>query len=738
MVKYNRRIQERGSVMILVAICLGLLIGIIGLAIDLNITLGGSTDQQQLANSLASGALEAYLASASTDPAAPISQTERINLAVQRATEIASLPQNAPIYRSLLSDPNAGINLCLKTNPSAVCADSDQGVIMPGYWYTKDDPTRPCGADDDNYPCFVPGDGSTSDLTGFRVQISQSKDSPIRALFSRVLGVESLSSSATSTAAVIPRQLVISLDLSSSIESATHKHSGGYDEKRYSAYKLSPGYHCNPSNHTVSPDPCDAAMSACPGIAHSSIQHYDISWKNMPGSLYNPSNPNPYPHRASATVHYKDDYQCWSVDNDGTGPAEYLIDLYQNLNPGPGDAFYQGPEPLSTILKSISKALETMKARRNAGDRVQVSFFDTSVFRFRELPYMEASPASFSLAKIDDSDPDYQTIQKITNLSLDSNILEERISRHAIFPRIDPATRLAVKRVCDNSGCTDPVYPVGGVYTNLPYAVTRAKEALIRNGNTYARRNVVMFSDFIANCDGDSSDPFCINDWGFVVDMILGVVDHAVGNGYADNQIAFNPIMVGDYVAPHTTLPMDGRGKCLWDENAVRVLAGGTRVGGNANPHGYVNPINGNNQLNASPPDSYFYIPSYFYDGARSSGGAWGVIRPCCKDASGQCADVRARLDLACGVFDHKMLTTGDPENRCVPTADGQHCQAGYASKFRYGGELHDAGLDDVSAHLDNNARLICDPYGRTQAQQMEDYMTRIMGSNSIILVENK
>jgi hypothetical protein len=381
-----------------------------------------------------------------------------------------------------------------------------------------------------------------------------------------------------------------------------------------------------------------------------------------------------------------------------------------------------------------------LESRRNAGDRVQLSFFDTKVLVRREIPFLpDNTSLPFSLARVSNTDPNYVAIRNILHNPPDAAGLVERISRRAIFPRVDPLISPAVRT---DYNVDPPVYAqdqVGGVFTNIHLAASRAANSLFRNGSVYARRNVVMFSDFIANC---SLDGWCSNDGKTAGDMILGVWFQTIGRNYP-GKIAFNPIITGDYVQPHTTLPLSGTGTgCLWDPNKIRMLVPGPiNENGNANMDGYVNnygwgcPGATCDDFDANPPDSHYYYPNYMYGAARDTGGEWGVIRPCCMH-NGACTDVRSILDTGCTQLEPELLNnTFESGYGCKKNAAGTHCVPGFAFSKNWIDDPDNSG--HPIPYLDQQGRLICDPQGRTPAKQMADYMTTIMGSNSIVLVES-
>jgi len=736
--KQKFRSNEEGAVLVLLALCIIVVAGIIGLAIDLNIGLSGSTDQQQLSNSLASAAMDAYL---STDSS--LAQSDRLSATRQRVSEIFDRSQNKAIYQSALANPNEAASLCLNSGQSGSCSGTDQGSITPGYWHVVAPPgSDPCNG---SYPCFVQGDGSAGDFTAFSVQLKQSDDSPIKTTFLRLFGIESMRTQATGTSAVVPRQIVLSVDLSSSVASTTHKLNGiAVSERRAAAYKLVNGITCR-ADHTVSSDPCTwpgSSVNSCKGILASAAEPFDYMWaKTLPA----PDATHP---RSDITKHFKSDYTCWHVNDDGNGPSNYLIDTFRNLNPGPNEVFYEGPQPLTSILNSINTALTVLERRRNAGDKIQLSFFDTTFFQFREIPYMQPSPQPFSLAPIKVGNADYDEIKALTEpLASDPTQREmqlaKRLTEHAIFPRINPLNTEAYRdEVTHVLGDAQD----GGVFTNLVGAIRRSANALIRGGNVYARRNVALFSDFIPNCYENTDPLWCSNDWRTAQDGILSGLD-LVGHLYAQNKIGFNPIMNGEYVRPHTTVPLDGNGHCIWDEDKIRLVVGPPLINGYFNPHGYVNaygpycpdgqpPSGGCDSFNADPPNTYYYYPNYFYSGALDTGGAWGVIRPCCKDANGNCGqDQRTPsgpLEQYCHNIDRDLSSSPNDPNYGCPTNASGHCQEGYAARYRWNDNSEIPGIEQM---LDTQGRLICDPQGRTESQQMTDYMTKILGSNSIVLV---
>lgn len=698
--------KERGGALVFLAVCIAVVAGLIGLAVDLNLALSSSTEHQQLANAVASSALKAYLEGMQERDQSgnPLSEAALSARIMSRAEEIAGAPQNRMFYEGLLSDSSVEPALCLRTSERPACdlsfstvshVDSAAAVgsVFPGTWhYEKPDGSDPCAND---YPCFnaAPLNGR---YNAFQVELSQSIAAPLQLMFLRLLGFEHVRTAAVSTAAVIPRQIVILLDLSNSVVADTHP----ADVAR-AAYKLADGYDCSRAL-------CNAG--ACPGIARSDDPNSMDYWlsemyRQMP-DIRNTDDPR---------AHFKQDYTCLRVQDDGpedgSAPSYYLIDTYQNPARG-----HFGPEPLTSILRSINQALTIMEQSAQAGDGVALMGFDRTLLHNRRIPE-RGSPDL--LAPIKTGDQRYELIKAITDVErqndpyagdLARSNLQVRVGDHVIFPRVN---LFQTNRA--NSG----------IWTNLKYAAWTARQTLLDSSNSYADREVVAFSDFLANCSTSpwEDDPphceapglaanagCCANDYSRIV--AGGEVTYLVRDFFKKQKVHFNPVVFGSAVAPHTVVLYDGQGNCLWDEEIVRRQEW---------PYSYTNPSSGHCPPEAGQPPCYF--PNKNFGAARDTGGVWGVIRPCCR-VDGQCSDVTEDLNQYCRSTEAHRLT-GYPV--CRRTQDPSHCDLWEPAK--------DGQNQWNNPYVDDEGRILCDPWGREALAQMRDYMLDVMGTNPIRLV---
>ena len=704
--------QASGAVLVLVAICLALMVGIIGLAVDLNIALSAATEQQQLANSLASGALAAYLESA----AGGASINEQLDTAARRAEEIVNLEQNRPFYQDLLGNAALEPQLCLRWS-AALCdrsfdslkpsnPDAYAGTIIPGNWYQElPPPSYPCGCGTcacpgGKYPCFVPNDNQSCPNQGanaFQIELRQSSASSIRTVFLKLLGFQNMRTSAFSTAAVVPRRLAVLIDLSPSVTGETHlQDPTDLTISRLPAFKLDPSISCIGDLPSI--NPCSSSFgTGCGGIVHSddfsSIEgQFGRMWQYATATARgsNPSVP---------TVHYWDDYKCYEVQDDGdedgiSGAAHYLVDTFQDPMAG-----YYGPEPLSTIFRSIYESLELMEETAQPGDGIILMGLDRTLLRNRVIPASESG--SYRLAPISVGNADYDRIKAITHVDPNqapatyADDLRLRISNHTMFPRVSPVS---------NSNRRS------GIWTNLKYAMWEGLRALVNDSSAgYADLEMVVFSDFLANCTVSywEDDPAhcgatdllpnegcCFDDYDRI---IHGVVSYLVRDFFfPTRRVHFNPIFFGGLAGPHTVLLDDGKGNCLWDEEDIRRETGW--------PLHYTNGGGGAN-CPPSSPSAPCYWPNRHFESAVNTGGVWGVIRPCCPGTDGNCVSDNSVIDSL-----------------------NQHCRDdGSGTKY--------SPVSGVTAYTDASGRLRCDPHGRTPLEQMRDYMRQIMGTNPIRLV---
>ncbi len=461
----------------------------------------------------------------------------------------------------------------------------------------------------------------------FRARLYLRDDAPINTLFARAGGGnENLTITSQATATTYPNHGVFLIDLSRSQHFETHvpyETTGGAIEtprSAESAFRLTsvscPGDHSNPC---PSAGAC-AFDGGAPSGLYNAVYNY-----NTPALLQDTRVGS-----MGAQKHYKDDYKCYTVNYTEDGGAlrteNYLVDAYSGATTPSG--YYDGAEPLMTILYGVNRALQIIEDEAITGTLVGAIGFDRS--------------AKIDVRRFELSSPgqtDFDDLKTITDVvGQTDNTKRMRYEDHMFFPRIDG-------------------------YANFPQALNEAKEMLKNAPLASTSQNfVVIFSDGLTNCTAAGA---CGSDEASYLASLnesLGIVT----SDYVAEGIKLHFVHVGSRVRPHTMLTASfvEPDACMTESEARF----------NNPPLSFVNETgNGNftNVMLQKPGAGFYYDPAKFYEASRVTEGLWFPLRPCCLSGAA-CSDVRSALDVACDAATPGFM--GDMPNPVVvsPHTDAQ------------------------------------------------------------------
>lgn len=736
--------NEKGAVLLLVALLASALIIMAGLAIDTAIVASSKTQQRHAAEYMALGALKAFNEEASTN------NRDKLATATRRAQEIAR--QNEFLAKGFLVSPtqeNIGNNVNMPIQ--------DHGTVTPGIWYFDEGsgdcntaglpapcPCKTATPTEWATPCFRALDyNSATDLSetpnAARVVLKTASTSPIKTLFSKVSGNSTISISARTTAVQVPRRGVFLVDLSRSSHNETHLplsvvgshsvignphptwgqlHVTDADEYTFQLDNTAGNPSClsTPANGNpcfgVLPPNCTFEEGYSTGNgADSAFDLYEtiynllnFAWifDGFPVFILEIIRPGP----TISRLHYKTDYQCFEIDyqetladDTPTGPSNrdlddqrFLIDTYtfEDTDGVPPDNSYDGPEPLTSMLFGINQALSNYEENMLPDDRVSVIGIDSSA-RI-DLRTIE------SIAIDTTSGSDFEKLKTMTDIDNQTAAhFSERLENHFFFPRLDP-------------------------HLNMPEALEVARDILIGGGNITSENFVVVLSDGITTCLNDESPTGCDTDTGNPITSrycrncsasyngfmnSFNKAKEIVENDYVPNNLKLHFIQIGQNAQPHSLVlvndnPAAGESACI-EEDQSRLLDPPIQLIDYTTPAALTDDQSFKELAYGNP----FYGASRFYELVRMTEGKWLPLRPCCQSA-GACNDVRIQLETAC---DASSGALGDTVPSLTDTA----------STFQF---------------TDADGRLTCDAMGRSRRQQIADAMDDIFNIDPYILVD--
>ena len=699
--------DERGAVIFLVGLLLVLLMTFAVLAIDIAQYASSREQSQHYSRLAVLAALERFYAS--TQPTTPLKLAE----ALVRAKEVSNL-------NLMISDPEQRHDVNFTQLVPEDGSSHPEAILTPGNWFYEDDGTDPCAG---KYPCFraIPAASilANTRITAFRVTGSLYQGISTR-LARGILGVDTMPVFVFATAAVTPRHGCFMVDLTGSITAETHK--GALWDTQQDPDPLTYGrgatasYILHSENANEPANPTLETMWSNFNATQYNRPASDAAWNAFLAAKYPSGFPtggpvptisslNPYQY---SLLHFGSDYRAKVLLGDRDYGAQYdqlhpdpstnnnykvytgsnsrklaHIDIYRDVvGADSGRLKYAGPEPLQTVLTGLNAAMIAFKNRQVAGDEACLIFYS------KRLPWPGVVKLTNNfdyLINLTDSAPQAGILNNET-LATDPKGAASglaKLIRHGIIP-----------------GGAD------AQATNTPLALIEASNQL-KGGNingSYSSDFVVSISDGMTNCDNSGGSPVC-NDAPAEHNASVTALQTIAQSSFKAKNIPIHWIMVGNNVGPHTIkykATASGRGTpgpCLSDDQArndnVPLVRGGWN-GGTFNTTPVIwTPTGGVSEATAyygmSPTNPFYQANLAPYDITAKTRGLWGPIRP---------------RNPSCGAG--KKDTPDD----CT----------------------YDVG--DTQALTDSAAIQNYDPYCRTPAEQMTDYMDRIIGDNPFTLVE--
>ncbi|MDD2941527.1 MAG: hypothetical protein PHC51_01035 [bacterium] len=684
--------NEKGSIIALVAIVMTVLVLFAALSIDTARLFTSDSEHRHNAEFIALSAIEGYY-TADFDPSdsAETRHQKRLQSAIEKAETVGgyatymTLDSGEIVKSGSLSYPNGytvdGVH------------NGNSGVIIPGRWwseeptetcavYTEGSSTCPCLDGAWRGACFEEVDPEDSAISAFQVDLKTPDESPLTLLFAKAGGTdaESIGLNARAIGSLTPRRGMFLVDLSKSVVAETHlaKALNIADPGTQRGFV---GYELDTSSSSC---PFDGANNVCPNDLSCTFLHTEED------DTYNNFFASPPAYARSLddirgiitgppTRHFKDDYRCYSVDYLDKSTAteqnihrEFLVDVNWQNTSNTSD-YYVGPQPLTNILGGIHTAFSLFEQRSVRSDLAGVLGYDRS--------------SNIDIRTLEPSIPgsdEFTDMKEMFDVSNPGDLTAKALRAQAMFfPRPD----------------NDPVVGGGANNTDIRGAIEVALSKLANESSSATAENfIVLFTDGITNCVRSNTfgargvdGKYCQNNEPVYNASVTEVLNYA-DQQLVPRKIPIHLFMFGNDVSPHTflTTSVDKPTVCMGElEARVRGVAyyktGGTLASASS----------------ATP----FYTANQISDLAKKTNGFFLPIRPPCK-VSGVNTDVTATLDAACAT-----KGVGYVKGVYTPTAVV------------------------VPNFTDGSGRLICDPKGRTQDQQITEYMEQILGDNPFSLV---
>lgn len=544
-------IEEKGAVLVMIAILSVAILLFAALAIDLAALAASSQQASHSAKYAALTALDAYMRKQGD-------QATKLTAALDAANAIGEM-------NLALLQPQSSI---LKESVNARKAGGP--FLIPGRFYSQAPPAcdahTVCGGDID-VPCFVPLSDinhdcdRTPNVGPNAFQVIGEYAQGLRKVFSGVISSKPMALSVNEVAALVPRRGCFIIDISNSMVRDTHR--GNDSPPNASLYSF---------------------LLTVDNPGGEQNQH-DVVWNAMDDSRVNPTAlPVPEPSDPRyVRRHYKSDYlvadilkdsdyfsgefdkhhpspfeqvgltatlgeEQWMSYGRGNDSVKYRFDAYR-------DHTYSGPEPLSTVFDGVRRAIEIQKHRAVTGDQACIIFTDAVLFW----------PRVFNLT----SDFDY------------------------LLDHLDLRTPDALREpghVTLSHMASMVLMPGYGTSSNLRLGVVEALRQFntSRSGDIPSVDFIVYAGDGIPNCTAclSNDDPNCFpsgcgNNYYHYKQAVRELTDLAL-DGLFPAKISFSAIIYGAHVRPHTlniaspTAPT----VCLSDEES-RKLGNDIVDGGN-------------------------------------------------------------------------------------------------------------------------------------------------------------
>lgn len=689
---YQSQLNEKGSIIALVAIVMTVLIMFVAISLDTARLFTSDSEHRHNAEFISLAAIEGYY-TAEFDPFE--SAANRHQKRLQNAIEKAETVGGYATYMTLNSGDIVKSGSLSYPNGYSVTGvhDGKSGVIIPGRWWSQE-PTETCAVYTDGSPtcpcldgawhgaCFEEVDPSDSEISAFQVDLKTPDESPLSLLFAKAggAGAESIGLNARAVGSLTPRRGMFLVDLSKSVVAETHlaKALNVADPGNQRGFV---GYELDTSSSSC---PFDGANNVCPNDFSCALLHTeeDDTYNNFfasPPAFARSLDDVRGAITGPPTRHFKEDYRCYSVDYLDKSTAteqnihrEFLVDVNWQNTSNTSD-YYIGPQPLTSILGGIHTAFTLFEQRSVRSDLAGVLGYDRS--------------SNIDIRTLEPSIPgstDFTDMKSMFDISNPGDLTAKALRAQAMFfPRPD----------------NDPVIGVGANNTDIRGAIEVALNKLANeNSSATAENFIVLFTDGITNCIRSNAygalgidGKYCQNNETVYNASLTEVLNYA-DQQLVPRKIPIHLFMFGNDVAPHTflTTSVDNPNVCMGELEARVRAVDYFKTGGT---------------LASASSSTPFYSANQISNLAKKTNGFFLPIRPPCKVA-GVNRDVTATLDAAC-----RSQGVGDSKGVYTPTAVV------------------------VTPFTDASGRLICDPKGRTQDQQITEYMEQILGDNPFSLV---
>lgn len=654
---------EDGAVLTILAIVAVVLLLAVGLGLDTMIFGSSKAQRRHTAEYVALAAIREFSQSTQTTAGG------RLVDAKDRAQQIAGVNVfiGSAYHVGGLSTEQLGP---LGSSPTFT-PDGPTGKITPGLWYAYPpwDPTTglcsepnglssvgdcPCDASAKwAGPCFRPldfnnGTESSIEPNAFQAELWLRAGTKIWTLFSRLVGKDYFWLHSKATAAVVPTHHVMLLDLSRDSHNETHLpyERVGYKRPAYGnigpseyAYRLvSPSscsansYPCNAVAPPSTPVLCSSSTSPiytttdCQlrgGYADAIFNFWCLTRPNFRDQRVTDASDAEHLFYQVSTRHARNEYLCAPVsyrENGVLKSENYIVDSFRgwtNEDPDPTKKqYYDGPEPLTTMLEGVYEATQIVEGRLVRGDLIGMIGIDQSA-SIDIRTFAPSAPGTTTFVDLED----------VTNPTIDAGgdwvtRLRKRNNQHMLFPRHNASL-------------------------DLPEGLFRAREMLRTLPNSLsAERMVTYIGDGLTSCFGDPSDPDgqCgVDDDDYIkrsVDASVNFVEAA----YRVDRIKFNLLLVGDIVGPHTVVRRGSSAgtsaDCMTEDEALE---------SNFDWVDQSSPTTLYQALTKQPSvDVFFNYPHRLQRAAASTAGLFAAIRPPCNGASCNATTNRTSLRTAC------------------------------------------------------------------------------------------
>lgn len=686
--------NERGAVLALVAILMTVIIAFASLAIDGVRLFTSDSEHRHNAEFIALAAIDGYY-SATVDETS--SEATKHNVRLQNSLERAEQVGGYASYMTL--DANQVVSVGSLSLPTGYITSGthtgDSGVIVPGRWWSIE-PSNGCGTYPDTNnacpcplgiwqgSCFEAVDSTDRSINAFNVRLKTPDSSPLRFLLTTAGEIDQKTAqlNASTFATLTPRRGMFLIDLSRSVVSETHipKNDTVTEadpdlQRTFVAYEL---------NKTSSACPANGTSGLCPTSGSCTFVNYseDASYNNLyasPPSIANSLDDIRGAIEGPPTRHFKDDYLCYRIS-------------------------YKDASRTNGTVSNITRhfLVDTNWSNTNVGPDYYVgpqpltNIFTgihtaLSLFKERAVRTDLAGAIGFDRSSaidvrtMDLTNPDsseFESMVKKFDVSNPSDMAAQELrATSMLFPRPN----------------ADPVLGNGATNSDLLGALQTATEKLTALSDAAATEDfIVLFTDGLTNCIRNPSQAdgkYCNDNSTYYLSSINELLAYA-RDTIKPLKIPVHLVMFGKHGGPHTLLYYDGRtGKCIPEEEKVT------------------------NRYFA--PDSRLYASGGTYDGtdtyysanrirmvSRYTDGLFLPVRPPCQK-NGHDADITEDLEAI--------------------------CQTKYAARTRPSPFPQAVGASD---YTDTRSRLLCDPKGRSESQQIEDFMAEILGENPYSLVQ--